>query len=308
MASRGTAAPLLVLAVACLCLCGAHASTNGGNVAGFPQSLGSAAGQPSTASGALAPPLKTYKPPSSDKAVRQLGLGVATQSIDGVEYVLIDATAKPGQAEALVEQLKALNAVSVSVAGDYRWPPKVQSQGDKAMRADALKAMVPGLTGAGVKVGVLSDSYNALGGAAKDVASGDLPAGVVVLKDITKGTDEGRAMLQLVHDVAPGSPLYFYTAHNGLADFANGIKALAQNGCKVIVDDVSYFAEPYFEDGILAQAVDQVKAAGSAYFSSAQNQAREAWETGKCYFHMLGLSHMCLETALTVISFTPCAQ
>eukprot|EP00898_Chlorokybus_atmophyticus_P007072 jgi/Chlat1/7366/Chrsp59S06962 len=238
------------------------------------------------------------------------GLGVATQSIGGVEYVLIDATAKAGQAEALVEQLNALNALSVFVAGDHvsfqlpldfvqqlsllpalrfatrseraAMAGKVQSQADKAMRANALKAMVPGLTGAGVKVGVLSDSYNALGGAAKDVASGDLPAGVVVLKDLTTGTDEGRAMLQLVHDIAPGSPLYFYTAFGGLADFANGIKALAQKGCKVIVDDISYFAEPYFEDGILAQTVDQVKAAGSAYFSSAQNQAREAWETGKC--------------------------
>ena len=35
-------------------------------------------------------------------------------------------------------------------------------------------------------------------------------------------------MLQIVHDVAPGASLAFYTAENGEADFANGIVALAK--------------------------------------------------------------------------------
>ena len=39
--------------------------------------------------------------------------------------------------------------------------------------------------------------------------------------------DEGRAMLQIVHDVAPGASLAFYTGDNSEADFANGIGALA---------------------------------------------------------------------------------
>jgi len=38
-----------------------------------------------------------------------------------------------------------------------------------------------GVDGTGVKVGVLSDSYNCLNGAAAGVATGDLPPGVVVL-------------------------------------------------------------------------------------------------------------------------------
>ena len=44
------------------------------------------------------------------------------------------------------------------------------------------------------------------------------------------------------------------------------------------MDDVSYFDEPMFQDGVIAQAVDNVKASGVAYFSAAGNQARQAYE------------------------------
>ena len=37
------------------------------------------------------------------------------------------------------------------------------------------------------------------------------------------------------------------------------------------MDDVSYFAEPVFQDGIIAQAVEQVVASGTQYYSSAGN-------------------------------------
>ena len=80
-----------------------------------------------------------------------------------------------------------------------------------------MLATPPGYNGAGINVGVLSDSYNNLGGAAADVASGDLPAaGVNVLEDNSSGgTDEGRAMCQLIHHVAPGASISFATAEGG---------------------------------------------------------------------------------------------
>jgi hypothetical protein len=128
--------------------------------------------------------------------------------------------------------------------------------------------------------------------AATDVSTGALPANVNVLEEAggtfgqagTQGciadfgyplqlpfADEGRAMLQIVHAVAPGASLAFYTASNTEADFANGILALATAGAKVIADDVGYFDEPFFQDGAVAQAIDMVQAQGVAYFSAAGN-------------------------------------
>jgi hypothetical protein len=162
------------------------------------------------------------------------------------------------------------------------------SQGDAAMYSDAVKTSL-GIDGSGVIVGVLSDSYNALATAAADVTSGDLPGAtnpngyttpINVLDDLTTGTDEGRAMLQIIHDVAPGAELAFATAFTGQAGFANNIAALRTTGnANVIVDDVFYYAEPMFQDGIIAQAADAAYAAGASYFSSAGNSGQKSYES-----------------------------
>lgn len=109
---------------------------------------------------------------------------------------------------------------------------------------------------------------------------------MIVLQDLPSGgSDEGRAMLQIVHDVAPGAKLAFNTAFAGMAGFANGIINLAKPvasggaGAKVIVDDIGYPQEPFFQDGIVTQAVDQVASTGVAYFSSAANLARQSYES-----------------------------
>jgi hypothetical protein len=96
----------------------------------------------------------------------------------------------------------ARSALAVTSAG------AVTTQGDVAMRSDIARANL-GVNGAGITVGVLSDSFNCLGGAPSDVTNGDLSP-VTVIQEISSctgpsaGDDEGRAMLQIVHDVAPG--------------------------------------------------------------------------------------------------------
>jgi subtilisin family serine protease len=165
---------------------------------------------------------------------------------------------------------------------------KVRSQGDDALNADVARAS--GLDGTGVTVGVMSDSYNCnppafLAGAptstaAQDVTTHDVPPNVQVLDNgPCPGTDEGRAMVQLVHDVAPGASQKFHTAFNSLRNFADGILALQAAGSNVIVDDVIYFAENMFSDGIIAQAADKSVKNGATYFSSAGNQARQSYES-----------------------------
>lgn len=157
------------------------------------------------------------------------------------------------------------------------------SQGVHAERADRVPA---GVDGRGVTVGALSDSFDeateTVDGkpltvhAADDIRTGDLPAnGVTVLQDDPNGADEGRAMLQIVHDVAPGARECFATADAGDLGFANNIRALADptGKCRanVEVDDVGYFDEPFFGRGPISDAVDDVAAQGVHYFSSAGN-------------------------------------
>ena len=158
-------------------------------------------------------------------------------------------------------------------------PTGVVSEGDAQLKANTARTNFS-VDGTGVRVGVLSDSFNHLGGAAGDVTAAELPGAantcgyttpVTVQADAGSGEDEGRAMAQIVHDLAPGSPLSFATAFNGVADFANQIRNLKTNGASIIVDDVTYFQEPMFQDGIIAKAVDDVVAGGVTYYSSAAN-------------------------------------
>ncbi|HVG33238.1 MAG TPA: putative Ig domain-containing protein, partial [Pyrinomonadaceae bacterium] len=103
----------------------------------------------------------------------------------------------------------------------------------------------------------------------------------------TNACDEGTAMLELIHDLAPGAQLYFATAFGGSANMANNIRNLRAAGCDIIVDDVFYFAESPFQDGqapgiisptnggVVAQAVNDVTASGALYFSSAGNSGNK---------------------------------
>jgi len=81
-----------------------------------------------------------------------------------------------------------------------------------------------------------------------------------------------------VHDIAPGASLYFYTAFESEQDFANGILTLAADGCKVICDDVSYYDEPFFQNGIVAQAIQTVEQEGVVYVTAAGNDASNAYQ------------------------------
>jgi subtilisin-like proprotein convertase family protein len=147
---------------------------------------------------------------------------------------------------------------------------RVTSQGDTAHGTQAARNFF-GVNGAGVNIGVLSDSVDFL---AQSVASGDLPPDVTVLpgQSGVPGIGEGTAMLEIIYDLAPGAKLFFATAFAGVNSFANNIRALRAAGCDVIVDDVIYSNESPFHDDVISTAVEEVVADGALYFSSAGNQ------------------------------------
>lgn len=174
------------------------------------------------------------------------------------------------------------------------WAGSVTSQADPVMNADVARFDF-GVNGDGIKIGVISDSFNVLGGAAAGIGTGDIPGAgnldgfstpVNVVKDDTVGTDEGRAMIELIHDLAPGAELMFHSAfnNNGLVGeapsttIANAIDALRVAGADIIVDDVGILSAAKYQDGAAAQAVDRAFAAGIPYFSSAGNNDNNAYE------------------------------
>lgn len=174
------------------------------------------------------------------------------------------------------------------------------NQGEQSMKVDVAKTQF-GVDGAGVTVGVISNSVNRFnGGLADSIATGDLPSNVNVLADSTFATadfpgfntDEGRAMLEQIYDIAPGANLAFHTNlppdQAGLdapagtqTALATAIRNLANQGrANIIVDDIGVADEPYYQDGIVAQAISQVtKNNGVIYFSSAGNSADHGFES-----------------------------
>lgn len=157
----------------------------------------------------------------------------------------------------------------------------VTSEGDIAHQADLVRARLnfagtANADGTGVRVGVISDSIRFL---AASQASNDLGTVTVVPGqtglDTTNmpptDTGEGTAMLEIVHDLAPGAELHFATGNGGPANMAQNIRNLRAAGCAIIIDDLTYSSEPPFQDGVISQAVNEVCAGGALYFSSARN-------------------------------------
>ena len=144
------------------------------------------------------------------------------------------------------------------------------TQGDVTHAANTSRINY-GVNGGLVRVGVLSDSAEYT---ASLIATGDLPADTTIVQEILNGpgTSEGSAMMEIVHDLAPGAQLFFASAFNSPTSFADNIRTLRNvYHCDVIVDDVSWSDEAPFQDGPIARAVNDVVADGAIYFSSAGN-------------------------------------
>ncbi|HEX3838158.1 MAG TPA: S8 family serine peptidase [Steroidobacteraceae bacterium] len=246
-------------------------------------------------------------PATTQRALESLGMRNSARAANLIGGWL------PVTALAQVAQLSAVDQVRASMPRTRATVGPVAVQGDFVQGSKALRTQYPTLTGTGTTVGILSDSFNCynyyathgptkLGNGyngyatnsfaatlADDVASGALPAGIDVVEEADCADygapqqlpfgDEGRAMAQVVYAVAPGAQLAFHTAANSEADFAAGITQLQKLGANIIVDDVGYPDEPFFQDGVIAQAVTTAAAAGVAYFSAAGNDGRNSYET-----------------------------
>jgi hypothetical protein len=144
-----------------------------------------------------------------------------------------------------------------------------------------------GVDGAGITIGVISDSFNSLGGEAEDVAKGALPSGVDIL-DNGDGTDEGRAMAQLIHAIAPGAQIDFCTGFPDQGDMASAVTKLRQAGCQIIVDDLGFgFGQEPDVGGPINDAIDDAVSAGVTFVSAGGNDRPPEGDSVPIFGHEL---------------------
>ncbi len=211
-------------------------------------------------------------------ALTQLTLDTLRQ--DGVRvlrsdahYAMVYATMPP-EALAVVAARPFVRWIGLP-AYSVRRTGSVTSAGDTVMRADLVRTTL-GVTGKGVKVGIISDS---LCDPATSINSGDLPATLTIVNGQDgcadpDARDEGRALAEIIADLAPGANLLFRTGFPTSLDFIAAVRELTAAGAQVIVDDLGFFNEPIFEEGPVAQEVRQAIQQGVVFVSATGNDAQ----------------------------------
>src|SRR5574337_1445353 len=229
------------------------------------------------------------------------GAGVAIEIYDASQR-LVQGWIAPSQLQAVAD-LPAVTFVDLPNYGMTN-AGSMMTQGDAVIRADQARSL-RGVTGSGVKVGVLSGGINDL---TASVASGDLPASGITMpaapltgnsisldSPLPGGTvftstpvdrsdlttyqsslnSEGTAMLEIIHDIAPDTQLFFAPVGTTLDD-QRAIRWLKSQGVKVIADDHLFLnAGPYDGTSAISQEASSAVAGGVSYFVAVGNQAQQ---------------------------------
>ena len=205
--------------------------------------------------------IRTDVTPTVLKRIRDLG-GTVISSVPKYQAIRAQLPLRA------VERLAALDAIRTIRPADEAVTRKDNtSAGVVAHRANSARTTY-GVDGTGIGIGVISDGVRTL---ADRQASGDVSARVTVLPGQAGARDEGTALLEILHDLAPGAELYFATGLGGQARMAVNIEALCEAGANVIFDDIGYLHEAAFQDDIVAQGVNAAVADGCVFFSAGGN-------------------------------------
>jgi subtilisin family serine protease len=140
-------------------------------------------------------------------------------------------------------------------------PGRLRATADSALRADVARGT--GVDGTGVTVGVISDG------------AGTLPASAIPANCSAGSGSEGQAIADIVHTLAPGATILFSEGISSSQAFIAAISCLQAAGATVLVDDIGFYDEPFFEDGPVAQAERAAVQAGVSCHSAAGNDAQD---------------------------------
>ena len=203
-------------------------------------------------------------------AIENLGAEIVSAN----EFVgIVEAWVPFDQVDELAS-LESVDFVRLPMAGILQ-TGLVNSAGDAILNVDDVRAQLS-VDGTGIRIGVISDGVDHLA-MVQGGANPDLPAITINPArpgTIDNGEDEGTAMLEIIHDLAPGAQLFFSSGISGQVAMVDSIFWLLDQGVDVIVDDLGFFDQHYFSDDVVAQAVEAAIDAGVTYLTSAGNQAQ----------------------------------
>jgi subtilisin family serine protease len=148
----------------------------------------------------------------------------------------------------------------------------VDTEGDAIIGSDDVRDML-GFDGTGVLVGVISDGVDSM---AVSQGTGDLPDNIIIGND--GNGDEGTALLEIVRDIAPGADLAFSSGLSTSMDFIESIDFLVDIGADIIVDDLGFLNEPFFEDGMVAEEAEDAVEQGVVFVSAGGNDADQHYQ------------------------------
>lgn len=213
--------------------------------------------------------------------------------IEGLLDVQVPGPVVTNSAGSIWSEVNTLRTMKAHVSSTDETQPegtygfgKALNQGIAAMKIEELRNDFA-LKGKGVKIGIISNSFNLLQGLDSDIANGELPGPgnpfgfeqpITILEegsqDLVAGSaiDEGRGMAQLIHDIAPEAELFFHTGFvNTFLGFAMAIEELAAKGCNVIVDDISVIGTGSYQINEVSEVIAKLTQQGVIYLSSAGN-------------------------------------
>jgi hypothetical protein len=121
----------------------------------------------------------------------------------------------------------------------------LKTEGDILVRSNGIREVF-GVSGRNIRVGVIGNGVQSLN---LSQNSGELSDVDVLMA----GTgDEGTAMLEIIHDIAPDADLSFHAYGTSSDTFKVAVTRLAEAGCQVICDDLYFFRQPFLQDGDVA--------------------------------------------------------
>lgn len=160
--------------------------------------------------------------------------------------------------------------------------------GEEVAKTNASAWHAAGITGAGVRIGII-DSFN--GGtynAAQAAGEVPAPAGTFCRNNgsacnVFGGVNHGVAVAEVIHEMAPGAELYLATARS-TADHQAAVQFFAAQGVRIISRSLTAeYDGPGDGTGPLANVINSAVSQGITWFNSAGNSAGRGTAQGS-YF------------------------